>query len=573
MPQRGFDIMKLRTALLSAVAAAVVSGAPAQAAETIKWAHWYDKSVLGATDRSEVLQPCVGVCGLPAVQNVSSVYVLGFEANSQYQNAAIGRNFIPPDTMGAVGTSQYMVTLNGSIGVYDKYTGASLSFGSDVNFWNAAFANSGTPQLTGTNGDPRIMFNADMNRWVTIAFGSNVKDLQIAVSDTDDALGTWKAVRFEGYAGLPGVGGGIADYPTLAMDGQAIYIGTNDFAPTTPGAGATFKGTTLNVIPIDSVFAAGGPTVANMTKFVAPLSAGQAGEGGYAVQGVNSSRADGTGSVFSSSLYVFDSLNYDITGLSSSSAVGATKTATIYTGEPTFTGAGPGRQPADVAANRRIIDTLDDRVSSSVYEHNGYIFAVHTVNPSDDAAGDYARVRVVVVNAATKALVDTYDIGTGEYDYYQGSLAINDQGRIVVGFNRSGLSADDGKIRFSAVILTADASGQLSQWGDEILLKESLTNDYHNGSAVGQPSAGRQRWGDYSQVSLDPTNNNRFYAIGQFAREPNAANGASRWSTWVGVIDVAAVPEPSTWLMLIMGFGLVGGAMRRKGQTTRVTYA
>ena len=36
----------------------------------------------------------------------------------------------------------------------------------------------------------------------------------------------------------------------------------------------------------------------------------------------------------------------------------------------------------------------------------------------------------------------------------------------------------------------------------------------------------------------------------------------------------AAVPEPSTWLMLIAGFGLVGGAMRRslgQGRSSRVT--
>lgn len=33
-----------------------------------------------------------------------------------------------------------------------------------------------------------------------------------------------------------------------------------------------------------------------------------------------------------------------------------------------------------------------------------------------------------------------------------------------------------------------------------------------------------------------------------------------------------AVPEPATWLMMIMGFGLVGGSMRRKRQTVQVSY-
>ncbi len=35
----------------------------------------------------------------------------------------------------------------------------------------------------------------------------------------------------------------------------------------------------------------------------------------------------------------------------------------------------------------------------------------------------------------------------------------------------------------------------------------------------------------------------------------------------------AAVPEPATWAMMIAGFGLVGGAMRRTSMRTRVSYA
>lgn len=34
-----------------------------------------------------------------------------------------------------------------------------------------------------------------------------------------------------------------------------------------------------------------------------------------------------------------------------------------------------------------------------------------------------------------------------------------------------------------------------------------------------------------------------------------------------------AVPEPSTWAMMILGFGLVGGAVRRRNQQAKVTYA
>ncbi|MEG3125549.1 PEPxxWA-CTERM sorting domain-containing protein [Sphingomonas sp. GB1N7] len=37
--------------------------------------------------------------------------------------------------------------------------------------------------------------------------------------------------------------------------------------------------------------------------------------------------------------------------------------------------------------------------------------------------------------------------------------------------------------------------------------------------------------------------------------------------------NVAAVPEPATWGMMILGFGLMGGAMRRRSTKTNVSFA
>lgn len=42
----------------------------------------------------------------------------------------------------------------------------------------------------------------------------------------------------------------------------------------------------------------------------------------------------------------------------------------------------------------------------------------------------------------------------------------------------------------------------------------------------------------------------------------------------IDTLAIAAVPEPATWAMMILGFGLIGGAMRsRKTVTTKVAYA
>ena len=44
----------------------------------------------------------------------------------------------------------------------------------------------------------------------------------------------------------------------------------------------------------------------------------------------------------------------------------------------------------------------------------------------------------------------------------------------------------------------------------------------------------------------------------------DAATAAGFYGPALDNVSIAAVPEPATWMMLILGFGLVGGAMRRR---------
>lgn len=493
------------------------------------------------------------------VFNVSSSYVLGFEGISQYDGASFGRNFIPPDTMGAVGMTQYMEVSNGAYAVFNKSTGTRQSLVADTTFWAAA-------GQTGAQGDSRVMYNADAHRWVVVAFGNDVKDLQVAVSDTDNALGTWKSMKFEGFnSGFTPV----ADYPTLALDKNAVYIGTNNFSANTSGGTSSFKSTTLNVIPINSIFNGGAPTTTNMRQFVTPSSTDR----GFAIQGVNSSTAGSSGTAVAASLFVNDSLAYKVNGLSDSSATSATLGPVNALGVSAYTTPGAGRQPAAaIAANRRVVAAGDERISSSAYEANGRIYAVNTVNTTSDGL-DEARLHYVVLDSTTFSIIDQGDIGTAGYDYFQGAIAVNQFGQVVIGYNRSGLqTADlngdglsDGNVSFMAQTFDTKADGSLLATSGELLLKASLTDDYHNGSISGQAASGRQRWGDYAQVSVDPTDPFSFYLVGEFAREYNlpelghpGGTGASRWGTWIAEIEVAAVPEPTSVFLLAGLFMLTG---------------
>lgn len=52
----------------------------------------------------------------------------------------------------------------------------------------------------------------------------------------------------------------------------------------------------------------------------------------------------------------------------------------------------------------------------------------------------------------------------------------------------------------------------------------------------------------------------------------NSLKGGNNEGVLIDAVSVGAVPEPATWAMMILGFGVVGGAMRRRTRQT-VSYA
>ncbi len=555
-----------RGIVLAALASTMLLPTTAHAADLITQKYSLTKKPAAITpDAGQVLG--VDMNGISAPVFNAGAISIGFEGISQYDVAAVGRNFIPPDTIGAAGRTQYVQFTNGGFAVYDKATGTRTSFTSDTAFWQAA----GQPGVP--NGDQRVLFNAKANRWIAISFAPNTKDILVAVSTTSNALGTWKSTKFEGFAEIVPGARTLADYPTLAMDNNALYIGTNNFAAATIGGPTNFRGTTLNVIPIAGLFAKAGPSVAGNVQFTTPYTGGPGDDfsRGFAIQGVNSNEStDGTGHIIAASINDFGLTRYDVLNAGTPGAVRTVTASTLIGTDYTFNN--PARQPSvAIPANQRIIDSFGDQISSSAFEHDGKIYSVHTVTENGT---DLTVVRYTVLDTATNAVLDEGSLGDATHDFYQGSLAVNGLGQVVISYNRSGLDPADGKITLAARIFQTNALGQLVAKGDEIVLRVSDTDDYHNGSLFGQPAAGRQRWADYSTVTLDPSASHNFWVSGTFAREYNLAafghpggTGGSRWGTYIASIYAGTVPEPSSWAMLIAGFGLVGAMARRQRQT------
>lgn len=77
----------------------------------------------------------------------------------------------------------------------------------------------------------------------------------------------------------------------------------------------------------------------------------------------------------------------------------------------------------------------------------------------------------------------------------------------------------------------------------------------------------------YSNFAVGPNLSNGFFNTGSFGNRTNA------WAFDIlnvgEAAEVGAVPEPSTWAMMLLGFGFVGGAMRsaKRRQKVTVSYA
>ncbi len=455
----------------------------------------------------------------------SVAVVRGIEGTSMLDNCAfLLQCFIVPHPMGAIGTTQFLESTTGSITVYDKANGSVLSRVSMVAFW----ADRGLPG--GANGNQRVLFDHYTNRWIISGYGPTSNKVNLAISDTADALGTWKAVQI---TVLPSTTS-TADDPTLSLDEKGVYIATNNFEP-------GYTGTKLMVIPKADLFG-GAPSLANMTTITTGLAGAN---NGFVIQPALNWQGNpaNTAFVIAESLNFVSQVFYQINGVN---AAGATQTASAQITGSDFLAAGNGRQPDAT----RTVPTLTGRIEANSVQSNGKVFAVATVK-SD--LGDYAAVRWTVVDAATGVLLSSGKIEEVGFDFYQASIAVNEHGEAVIAYNRSGFAQGvvngDG-LDYGNIGLLARAyevsGNSLVQNGAEMLLRLSLVSDYHCGTRVA-PSACTQRWGHPGAVTIDPSDHHRFYAIGQYAADWAIIPGITTteraiWHTYIA--EIAITPPP-----------------------------
>jgi hypothetical protein len=127
----------------------------------------------------------------------------------------------PPDTNGAVGLTQYVQWVNTSFAIFDKSTGALIA---GPTLGSTLWAGFGGGCEMNNNGDPIAVYDKLANRWVLSQFSvtGGPPFLQcVAVSTTPDATGSYNRYSFT-YSNFD-------DYPKMSTWPDAYYVTFNMF--------------------------------------------------------------------------------------------------------------------------------------------------------------------------------------------------------------------------------------------------------------------------------------------------------------------------------------------------------
>ena len=440
----------------------------------------------------------------------------------------------PPDTMGAVGATQFLLAVNGRLRVFDKTTGAVGALDADM---DAFFAGVRVGNIT---TDPRVRFDRLAGRWFVLLINTAEANnrLLLAVSDgpTITASSSWTFFHFQQNQPAPtGDNGCFADYPTLGVDAHALYIGVNQFC------GRQFSNTSAFVVRKSSVLGSG-PLVVTAFRNLIDVAGGGRGTGMFTPQGVDNPDPQATEGYFIG----VDDASLGRLILRRVSNPGGTPVLSPNLSINVLGTAQP--QTVDHRNNNNgnngRLDALDDRLYAAQFR-NGSIWTAHNIAVNNLGQVEAPRTRNAVrwyeitgvATGNTPALAQAGTLftasdnnTTNQRNFWIPALGVSGQGHMLLGCSVGG----------SNEYINAAISGRLATDPQGSLQPATLisnsTTPYNPPGNSGN-TTGRRRWGDYSYTSVDPCDDMTLWTVQQFCDAVN--------SYGLRVVKVLA-PPPAT---------------------------
>ena len=408
-------------------------------------------------------------------------------------------NSAPPDTTGAVGATQYVQVVNSGLAIFSKATKAVVYGPVPTNtLWQSLPG----PCATDNDGDAVVVYDKAAARWVISQFAVTAAPYFqcVAVSQTSDATGAYNLYAFNYGSSFP-------DYPKLGVWSDAYYITFNIFN------GNSFGGAKL--CAYDRVKMLAG-TAATQQCFQLSTSYG----------GVLPADVDGAGAPPAGApnyLLNFGASSLNMWKFHVDWANTANTTLSAPTSIPvaTFATACGGGTCVPQLGTTQKLDSLADRLMYRLaYRNFGdheSLVVTHSVKVGTSRKDPYTGVRWYEIRSpGTTPVVYQQSTYSPDTTYrWMASAAMDRQGNMAVGYSVSSSSLYPG-IRYTGRLVT-DALNTLQP-------ESTIINGL--GAQTGSNLA---RWGDYSTMTVDPTDDCTFWYSTEFLRQ----NGAFNWSTQI----------------------------------------
>ena len=491
---------------------------------------------------------------------------------------------IPPDPNGAVGPNHYVQMVNSSLAVYDK-TGAVISSPKAINTLWSLTPNSECFQ--NNNGDPIVIYDQLADRWLISEFvASAVPNYAecVAVSTSPDPTGSYYLYEFDESTGT------FHDYPHIGVWPDGYYMSTNLFPNTTTtvtstGAGAwaferpkMLLGQPARYIFFDETnlatqtYTPGGQLPTSLEGRNPP----PAGAPNYFVEVDDTNTPDAPpATTLHDEMHIWQ-FHVDWTnpanstfgtGSSAPAATGFPGQFAGNAGQPSFIlpiadyvpvpcqfASGPTCIPEKATPGQptEYLEALGDRLMYRVtYRNFGdheSLLVSHTAEGAADQPDGSARAGVrwyelrglsttpTVYQQSTFAPLDP----TNPLWRWMGSAAMDHAGDIAIGYSASGPNYFP-SLHYAGR-LASDPLSDLTQ-GEAVLFQGS-------GIQVAVPNyLQRNRWGDYSNLTVDPSDDCTFWYTNEYLATNGIVDVVStvEWHTRIGSFkfpQCAAVTPP-----------------------------
>jgi PKD repeat protein len=393
--------------------------------------------------------------------------------------------YYPPDANGSVGPNHYMQTINCVYTIYNKNNGALVAGPTNLNLLFSGMTGSEY-----NDGDPICLFDEQADRWVVAEFSiSGANDyMLIAVSTSNDPTGTWHKYSFD-VADMP-------DYEKFGIWRDGYYMGTNNSTSNDIYVferAQMLNGLTAQMVGFNNPWR---PTTIDGFMCVPPLD----NDGAFAPEGtpglfitINDDAIGGG----TDQLWIYE-LAVNWTTPTSSTFIRSQQVEV-----PAFdSNFGANWDNIKQPGTTRELDAIP-MVIMNVPQFRNFgsyqtIVCCHTVDVDNT---DHAGIRWYELRKTTGTWT-VRQSGTYAPDgnsRWMGSIALNGNNQLGIGYSISSSTVYPG-IKYCGQSASAynSASGILDIAEEDIQVATTSQTAYN-------------RWGDYSSISIDPSNDNTFW--------------------------------------------------------------